>query len=66
MFWKIFFSYTFACLGICGIGFSALAVLGDVVTDGLLIPGIIFVVSIVMLFAGWVLRSAANRMAGKQ
>ena len=60
MFLKHFAGYVITFLGLCGIGLSVLAACGAVMAEGgLLIPGIIFIVSILAVFAGWSLRASA-------
>ena len=61
MFLRHFAGYIIGFLGVCGIGLSALAACGAAMDDGgMLTPGIIFVVSILMLFAGWSLRESVK------
>ena len=61
MFFRHFIGYVLGFIGVCGIGFSVLAACGATMTDeGMLIPGIIFVISILILFVGWALRDSAK------
>lgn len=61
MFLRHFAGYIVTFIGLCGIGFSVLAACGAVMTDGgMLMPGVIFIVSILIVFAGWSLRDSAK------